>query len=349
MSFFADFFHSVEKAESIILVDISTGSVAGAYVQYQKGSQPAVLYTRRMPIEVRPDEAQEAAMLRALKVLGDTMLKEGAPVLLRATGSGTAHSILVSIDAPWQKTEVTMQKREEKSPFVFTKGLANEMLKSATAKNADAEYADESIIGTILNGYETQNPYGKRAHRAEIIILTSHIDTRVAKSILATLQGIYHTKKILPIAGDSMRYQVLRSLFPYEKSALLIDATNPLTTIALIRNGLFVSVHEVAPRAVKEPWIDGVFRAFAEIGAVYPLPRTIFLLVHEAESLEVETELQKAELGKLWLSDTPPKIMTVVPSHFSAQIKQVTTAAPDLDLLFMALYWHNRTAEQLPQ
>lgn len=342
MSFFADFFHSVEKAESVILIDVGTGSVAGAYVHYKKGTLPAVLYTRRMPIEVRANEAKEVAMLRALKVLGDTLLKEGAPVLQKATGSGAAGSILVSIDAPWQKTVVSLERHEEQTPFVFSKNVVNDLLKSAGSKAGENEYADQSIIGTILNGYETQNPYGKRVHRAEIIVLTSHIDTRVAKSIITTLQGVYHTKKILPIAGDSMRYQVLRSIFPHEKNALLIDATNPLTTVALIRNSLFVSAHEAQQSSPTEPWIEAVVRTFSEIGAVYPLPRTLFLLAREADGAKMQTALSEAHLGKLWLSDVPPKIVTVVPSHFSTSVKQVTTAPPDLDLLFMALYWVER-------
>ncbi|MDB5244674.1 MAG: hypothetical protein JWN18_544 [Parcubacteria group bacterium] len=345
MSFFADFFHKVDKTDSVILIDISTGSIAGAYVQNKKGALPALLYSRRMPIEMREGEAHEAAMLRALKVLSESLLREGAPVLARATGSGAANSILVSIDAPWQKTIVRMEEHEEKPSFVFSRGLVADIVKKTDSKALDTQYADESIIGTMLNGYQTSNPYGKRAHRAQIVILTSRIDTRVAKGIIATLQATYHTKKILPIAGDSMRYQVLRTLFPYEKSALLIDATSPLTTVALVNKGLFICV-DALPVDDKQPWIDRVVKQFSELGTRYPLPRTIFLLARDPESVDMQKALSEANLGKLWLSDTPPRIVAVVPSHLSEFVKQVTTAPPDLSLLFMAIYWQNRSLEK---
>lgn len=342
------FFRREKKgAESVVLVDVGTSSVAGAYVRYIKGEQPALLYTRRFPVETREKEVPEAGMLRALQILGATLIKEGAPVLARATGSGRADNIFVSIDAPWQTTSVRVQDFEQKTPFIFTKGLVTKELEKTRATVSGKIIADESVIGTILNGYETSDPYGKRAHRASIVVLTSSIDEKVAHGILSVLQGLYHTRRILPIAGDSLRYQAMRMAFPHERDALIIDATSPLTSIALIRKDLFVAIAQTADRSADtESWTSGIAAKLGELAKTYPLPRTIFLLAREPETLSLQKTLDTMHLGKLWLSDNPPRIVSVLASHLAGSIRQTTTAPPDLQLLLMALYWLRRVPDE---
>lgn len=327
----------------MVLIDIGTGSVAGAYVLFTEGEPPALLYTRRLPIEIRQSEPHEDAMLRALGVLGNALIQEGAPVLLRHTGSGSADTVLVSVDAPWQKTLIRTEHLEQKTPFIFTKSLVASVLEKTRIMPAGQLLADESIIGTILNGYETHDPYGKEAHRASVVVLTSLIDERIAKGIQTTLQSLFHTKNILSIAGSSLRYQAMRVAFPHEKDALILDATGPLSTIALVRRDLLVDVVEVpVHRAGTEVWLKALTNEFSELAGRFPLPRTIFLLAHESDVNSLRQMLDAANLGKLWLSDNPPKIMSVLASHLSGVTRQTTSAPPDLPLLLIALYYKNR-------
>src|SRR5680860_1006988 len=86
-------------SESVVLIDIGAGSVAGANALYKEGETPVLLYTRRFPIEIRKDEPHETAMVRALTALCDSLVREGSPILMRANGSGSVDTILVSIDA----------------------------------------------------------------------------------------------------------------------------------------------------------------------------------------------------------------------------------------------------------
>lgn len=346
MSFLSELFRGNQHAESVALIDIGTGSVAGAYVRYTEGEAPAMLYTRRMPIEIREDEPHERAMLRALGILGETLIREGAPALLRATGSGAAGTVFVSIDAPWQKTSVRTEYFEQKTPFTFTRRLVADALGKTRVVPPGQLLADESIIGTILNGYETHDPYGKTARRASVVILSSLIDGKVAKSILAILRGLFHTKSIVSIAGSSLRYQAMRAAFPHERDALIVDATGPMTSLALVRRDLLVDVVEVACLAADTAaWLQKVSGEFAELAERFPLPRTIFLLAREPDIASLRKTLDEANLGTLWLSDNPPKIVSVQGSHLSGTVKQVTTAPPDLSLLLMALYWRHRVPE----
>lgn len=332
-----DFFRGT-SAKSVVFIDISADSVAGAYAHYKEGELPVLLYTRRYPIEIHKDEPHERAMLRALTILGSTLIREGAPILMRATGQGRAETILVSIDAPWQKTSVRTERFERKTSFVFTKNMVATALEKTSVVPPGKFLADESIIGTILNGYEMRDPYGKKVHRAEIIILTSLIDERVARGIATLIQDLYHAERILLIAGSSLRYQAMLKVFPHERDALILDAASSLTSIALVRKGFLVAVIEVPSKYNATSWAEHIGNELAILAQQYPLPRTIFLLAREPEITSLREQLGAADMGKFWLSDNPPKIVAVLSSHLTGLIRQTTTNPPDLQLLLMVIF-----------
>lgn len=348
MGFFDIFSRSHTGSESVLLIDISTRSIVGAYVHYSADELPALIYTERLPIEPHEGEPEEQAMLRTLKSLGELMIRQGAPVLSRITGSGTVHMILVSVDAPWQETSVRTEKFEEddEEPFVFTQSLVTKRLEEGHDASAEKILVDESIVGTILNGYETKDPYGKKAHRASVVILTSLIERRVAASIISTLERLYHSKNIFPIAGSSLRYQAMRTIFPHERDAIILDATSTeLSSLSLVRKGLLVSLVQADPAAKKVEWVATITDELAQIAKQFPLPRTIFLLAHEADVAGLREKLDTVNFSSLWLSDNRPKIVPVTRSHMNTVLRQLTETPPDLVLLLMTAFFTDARKE----
>jgi len=341
MSFITSLFRHKKHSESAVLIDISADSVAGAYAHYIEGDISTLLYALRLPVEARENEPREQAMLRAFNILGAELLREGAPILLRATGSGRSDAIIVSIDAPWQETRMRSEHFERKNPFAFTESMVITALKETSVVPPKKILADECIIGTVLNGYETLSPYGKMAHSASVIVLTSFVDTHVAEGIAVAVKNLYHTKKIRFIAGSSLRYQAMCKAFPHEHDALILDAIGPLTSIALVHKNLFSALAEVPATAAVNSWMRAVMDKFSELAGQYPLPRTIFLLANESSVPNLRQALSSANFSPLWLSDNPPKIIPVLASHFTGLVRQATSSSPDLRLLLMALY-HNK-------
>lgn len=334
-------FRSKKRAESIVLIDVSANSVAGAYVHYRQGELPMLLYTRRFPVETRGDEPRERAMSRALKILGSTLIREGAPALMRITGSGSADGILVSIDAPWQKTSVHIEHIEQKTSFIFTKSLAIKKLEEISVAPHGKVLVDESVIGTILNGYETSDPYGKQVHRASIIVLTSLLDEKVANDVLSTLRGLYHTKRVLPVTSSSLHYQAIRKVFPHEHDVLIVDATASSTFIALVRKGFLMVITEVSGHT-DDSWMDTITAEFSELAKSYPLPRTVLLLARDPDISFLRQKFNMTDLEKLWLSDNPPKVIPVLASHITGLVRQINIVSSDISLLLMTLYGQQR-------
>ncbi|MCX6786765.1 MAG: hypothetical protein NTU85_03055 [Candidatus Kaiserbacteria bacterium] len=344
MGFFANLFQKKKYTESVVLIDISANSVAGAYVRYIESEIPCLLFECRLPIEVREGEPQDLAMVRSLQTLGDELIREGAPILLRATGDGHSDKVLVSIDSPWEEISVRTEKFERKDPFMFTKNMVTTALEKTNPASSEKILADESIIGTILNGYGTNDPYGKRVHRASVIVISTFINKDISKSIVSTLRSIFHTKHVVSIAGRSLRYQAIRAAFPHEHDALILDAAGSLTSVALIRKNLFTAFIEVpTPITNAESWIETITSEFTELAKQYPLPRVIFLLANESDISSLQQALtttpQIGGFNSLWLSDNPPKIVPVLAGTIAGLIRQTATSTPDLQLHLMALYY----------
>lgn len=345
MSLFGNLFKK-KKSESVILIDIGADSVAGAYVHYIEGELPAVLYTRRFPVEVRANEPAETAVVRTLHILNEALIREGAPILARYTGSGRAETVFVSIGAPWQHISLRIERIEQETPFVFTKDIITSTIKETSRPTSEKTIVDESVIGARLNGYETHDPYGKKAHRAEIVILTSLIEERMTKEVVSILRNAYHHSNIISIAGSSLRYQATHRTFPHEREALMLDVMGPETSIALVRKGMFVAMSE---HTTTGSWIEQIENELAELAKHYPLPRTIFLLAREQDIPSLQKDLEGRNFEKLRLSDTPPKVVPAFGKYMTPFVRQIDTASPDLSLLLMTLFWQGRIAHAYAQ
>ena len=341
-----DFFGNTsgaKRAQSVALIDIGSKSVAGAYARYIENMKPILLYVKRVPIIPHSGESESDAMLRAFDVLGDDLIREGAPVLARATGRGNVNAILVSIDAPWQKTSMYTKHFEKKESFFFTRSLVSEVLREKSDLPVGKVLVDESIVGINLNGYETSNPYGKRARRASITILSSAVDIGIMDSIEEKLGRLYHSHNCKYISGCSLRYQSVRAAFPHERDAIILDATESGVTILLERKGFLVAVSEMLNQEKGNvvSWDEKISRGFIELAKQFPLPRTIFLITRDADVTALRKTLEKTDFSTLWLSDNPPKLIQVLSSHFSSEVN-VPPESSDIILMLMTLYYQQR-------
>lgn len=343
MSFLQKLFGKGERAEPIALIDFGVDSVGGAYALSAPGESPILLYARRLPVEARRGEPLERAALRALTVLLDALLREGAPSLVRAVGSGSVSEILVSFDSPWQKTATRVEHLEQDEPFVFTHALADALLEKTRDKALAGPFVEERVVSVALNGYETREPYGKRARRATVVALSSEINAPVAEEVVSALRGAYHTKRVTPVAAAAMRYEAARRAFPHERDALIIDAMGRAPSAAIVRRDTLATFAEAASVARGgSAYARRVGEALAALAAQYPLPRMIFLLAREPDAEALRVELDPANLGKLWLSNDPPKLVSVGSGALGALVRHASASAPDLMLALMVLSLHGQ-------
>ena len=242
MKFFPSF--SFHKTQTVVLIDIGSASVSGAYARIDKTHNPILYYTARVPIRMRA-KASADDMERALAELTKTLILRGAPALARAVGKGNIDRILISIAAPWQETHTLPKRINNPAGFRFTRRMMDAMVKKITVPPPGRTQTNKMVVATLLNGYEITDPFGKSAHSAEVIALSSSVTDEVARAVIATVRKTFHTDQIELTAFAPVAYVVLRDLFPKEDNFLVMDVTGEATDLALVRQGLLVEVESI--------------------------------------------------------------------------------------------------------
>ena len=380
MSFFSGLFGG--KNEVVALFEIGPASVGGAYVEMKSNEPPTILYTKRAPVESRDTSSVSASasipdMARALKTLCDALIREGTPVLTRMKGSGRIDRIIASITSPWQEIAIRTETVEQDRPFTVSRALLATVLKKTGDLPLGRETGDESVVATLLNGYETHGPFGKKAKRVDLVILSSSLEATAAARVTEVLRAAYHTHAIRLVAFSPAAYAALRELYPHEKNFIVVHVSGETTDIMLIKRGLLASAVSVssgtndllraarnadeqanAPgnarldflvdRSKNESFRDRATRAEAafldEVGKGlrsfserHALPRTIFLLA-ETDTREFLRHLLDADpLHSLWLSDEPLSIIPVLQKHATSKVRTTPATEEDVRLSLLAI------------
>ena len=339
MTWFGKLFKK-NNAESVALIEVGPDSIAGGFLYTKDGHPPLLVYANRSPIAPTEGEDRIGAVARTLSVLGEGLIRDGAPLLMRAAGSGRIDTVLVSVKAPWQETRVRSEKIERTEPFQFTRTLLNTALAKSAETPPGRLLADEIVVGTILDGYETRASLGKRASRVSILILSSFIDQPLSEAIAANLRKLFHTESIRFVAAAALRYEALRALFPHEEDYLMVDVAGDAIVTALVRRGLLSAVeHAVsATPQEKDGWLTALKATLEAITKRYPLPRKFFLITGEAERASFKEKIELAPFTSLRLSEEPPMVISVAPAQFPEQVTLGDAVPADLGLELMATF-----------
>jgi hypothetical protein len=363
-------------SKGVILVDIGSASVAGAWMYQKKGEAPVMCYSTRIDIEVREGESVTDSMLRTLQAVCIQLVREGAPAYSREVGHGRIEMVLASVAAPWQETSIHTVTLAEEQPFVFTRALLQKVV-AAKPPSPDRIVSDTSVISTVLNGYETEQPWGKRAHKAELTVLTSTLEKSVAKSINTELRKAFHSHHIELVAFAPVAYAVLSNLYPLQKEYVLLDVSGSATDALIVKKGVLAGVtthpqgvHDLlkagreagrggivgagaidtnrnaafAPKvaAAESAWLEGVKQMLATFAGEHPLPHTVFLLADEGVRPFLKRLIDDSSMRTLWLSEEPLSVIALTPEHTASIVRARGLADGDIFLSMLALFYQDR-------
>ena len=369
------------ERRSVALIDIGSGSVGGAFAHFEPHDSPTIYYTARLPIDPREGEAADAAMLRSLEALGSVLITHGSPILRQETGSARIDSVVASVAAPWQDTQILVESKEEERPFTFTHGIMDEIAKKCAIHAEGKARCQNSIIATVLNGYEVSDPFGKKAKRADLVVLSSSLDEKVAEGIERSLRKTFHAHDISLTAFAPLSYAVVRDMFPHEKDFLIIDVEGEATDLAFVKRGLLADVTSVPQGTnalldaisrghttitegslgvidtgrnqrfaelvgkMEEDWLCAITDALKSFATRHALPRTVFLLADIEARGFLERVIDSPKVHSLWLSDEPLSVITLSEKHIAQYVKTKGAAEGDVFLAMMALYTNKITGK----
>ena len=362
----------------VVLLDVGSASVGGGFLYKKKGESPILCYTVRKDVVPREGESITDAMVRALESLGEQLIREGAPALHRESGSSHIDLVLASVGGPWQDTNVQTVSVQEQFPFTFTRKVMERAVR--TAKPAPGRtISDTSVISTSLNGYVTEKPWGKRAHRADMTVLTSTIDTITVKHINRVIRKLFHSHPVEITAFAPLAYAVVQDLYPLQKDYIVLDVGGTSTDAIIVKQGVLAGigsyahgVHDLleagkeaahtaggasgidqarnsafATRvaAAETQWLSELKKMLCQFASEHPLPRAVFLLSDDGPREFLKQLIDASTMRTLWLSEEPLSLIPLAPAHTSSVVKARGLAEGDVYLSMLALFYQDRLAK----
>ena len=249
MSFFSS------KSELAIVFHIGSSSVAAGLVRLQHGKIAHVIYTIREEIAYRDTVDAERFlndMILALKRVNARLAKEGI-VHLKFTefGSLLPQRIYYVFSSPWAVTQTKVASIIKPDGFIMTKELIDNVVREQeqifeTEMLGQADLADKlqtiekRVIQIKLNGYEVENPHGKKATRADISLFMSLIPKAVVDKVFDVSMSTYHPKNTEMSSFPLASFSTLREVFHSQKDFIFIDVGGELSDISIIRDGVII-------------------------------------------------------------------------------------------------------------
>jgi len=326
------------KSELAIVFHIGSSSVAAGLVRLHKGKIAHVIYTIREEIAYRDTVLAERFlndMIEALKRVNARLAKEGI-VHLKFTefGSLKPQRIFYIFSSPWSVTQTKIATIQKTEGFVVTKELIDtvsleqerifetEMLGKADLADK-LQTVEKRVVQIKLNGYEVEDPYGKKATRADISLFMSLIPKAVVDKVFDVSMATYHAKDTEIFSFPLVSFSVLREVFHTEKDFICVDVGGELSDVSVVRDGLIIETASFPQgrhfliRKIKEAFSTSPEQALSLI--------RLYLAGHAENNIEEKLKPIIDQASKEWSASlhktlTDISLKVALPTHVFALI-----------------------------
>lgn len=287
----------------VVLIDVGSASISGAYACVEKGCHPTIYYSTHVPISLREDMSPEDAVAQALTKVTKDLITVGAPIVSRYTNKRIhMNRVILSIAAPWQDVSIQTCQKTEKKSFRFTKLVMDDMIMKAFAKTARGRIITNSMVVSImLNGYVVTKPFGIKTKEVKMVVLGSYITKEITNSVTDIVTGAFHIDNVEITAFAPIVYSVLRSLYPDEKNMLIIDITGEMTDVVLIKNGMLTDITHTKRglNVLRRSARDAGIRTVNSSESFYAIENAV--LMDKEHNTQFTARIQQA--SALWFQD----------------------------------------------
>jgi hypothetical protein len=172
---------STKKEKLVAIFDIGSGSVGGALVRIPQNKKdlPTIIKSTRTDIVNRKEVDFNLFLNDMILALGFTSQD------IYQSKLGAPDEIVCVLASPWYLSETRMIKMSKEHSFVFTKKIVNDLLlnevelldkdfkEKYNGLDSLPEIIEHPIVGVSLNGYQVDDPLGKRTKSLEMSMIIS--------------------------------------------------------------------------------------------------------------------------------------------------------------------------------
>lgn len=239
-------FTKKNKDKNILIFDIGSGSVGGAYVKipFEKNKLPVILKTTRTEIIFKNEFNLEVLFMDMLSALNFTATS------LHQEKIGKIDGIYCVLASPWYFSRTRNIEYNSEENFIFTKKMANQLINKEIIDLSklyqekyeniisESEVIESHIMGILLNGYLTDDPFGKKTKNVNINTIVSvspklYLE-KIKQIILKNFSYDHKNIKFSSFIFDS--HLAVRDRYNHINSYLLIDISGQITDVGIVYN-----------------------------------------------------------------------------------------------------------------
>jgi hypothetical protein len=247
-----------QEEEIVAIFDIGNGSIGGALVKFSKHDHPVVLYCHREPLTYAPHPTPKhllGGMLKLLKSVATHLAKEGL-IHVKTTpfGGHTLRDAYCVFASPWYISQTKVVKSETDTPVLVTQETINELVKkeqeafNAALKEGkyeqlfgpDTHLLEKKVINIRLNGYDTEDPIGKKSKELELTLFSSFISREITKEVEDVLHHAFAVRNIHHSSYALVSWAGSQLMFPDIHDYFFVDVSGETTDISLVVRDVLV-------------------------------------------------------------------------------------------------------------
>jgi len=243
-------FGSIKKEKLVAIFDIGSGSVGGAmvYIPLKDNSIPKIIKTVKSEIKTAEHSDLKSFINEMNLALNQTAIQ------LYNKKIGAPDEIYCFFSSPWYISETKKVKMKQDKTFVFTKSLADELIKKEvlsfkeiyknkySTEEDNAEIMEQHVTSISLNGYTVDQPLGMKCNLVEMNMIISLSPKICLDKIKETLSKTFHHTKINFSSFTLATFFAIRDRYINEKSYLLIDISGEITDVGIVTDGVLRAI-----------------------------------------------------------------------------------------------------------
>lgn len=292
-----------KKPSPFIVFDIGSASIGAAILVFDEETEKInILYDTRVYIAFQEkffkDKHLTAATISALKKAVQNIQDKG----IRRVHESNIKDVFCIIGSPWYEAEIKNIKFIEDEPFTVSSKFISKILDEEGEKfeASKGKLMEKNIIQVLLNGYSTDNPYGKEASVVDTTLFFSSVSDDLQKRIKDVLEASFIVSDVSFNTFALTSFSAVRDIFKTEKSFLLMDISGETTDIILVRDE---TIKKVASFRLGKNFL--IRKVASSLSTVHEEAHSLIRLFideksTDSESAKIEPVLKEAK--EEWLS-----------------------------------------------
>ncbi len=249
-------FFSKNNKEFVLLFDVGNGSIGVAVAEISNNKNNVIDKGTLKEIHRENIPFQEHLRFdRFTKTVAKSI--ENATKKIKEDLNYPIKKAYLILASPWYASQTRVVNLRKRDPFIFTEELflelvkkesnafKNEHIKGRFKKAAEEDnlvLIEQHIVQLKCNGYETENPFGKKVKTIEMPLYLSVAPEIVLEAFSTSVKNVFPKIEIVFGTFPLAYFFAARELYPKFDDALLVDVSGEVTDIAFVLNGALLEI-----------------------------------------------------------------------------------------------------------